>query len=424
MQKLPFQEKEKMNIKKIFAFLLFFQTSCISISDDPFLITVVIMVKNEASVICQTLQPLVDGGIKSFLVYDTGSTDGTQNIAQNFFKKNNLFHTKIIEEPFIDFSTSRNKAITYAEKFFPKTTFILMPDAEWYMSGVEELLDFCQQEKNSAHNSYYVTNYLTDSDTSRENSYRFSHAVLFRPFKNIKFEGVVHEGLNVSTSCGVPENCFFEYRPNQSGQQKTEERWRRDEQALLQSLEKNPSDAGAFLRLGYTYHCLSEWENAYASYTKRLTLPISDGENFLVELRLGDIVQHIPSECAKASQLCCPAIEHYLRAHILFPHRAEPLVKIAEYYLKKDIIPLAFLFSLQASRLPYPTKDIFSLPIEGAAYNITRYDILGTAAWYVQEYELGEWAIRQALAAAPENKRLHNNLKFYINRSLTKKEQA
>lgn len=413
-----------MRNKQILVLLLFFQTSVATISDNPFLITVVIMVKNEAPVICQTLQPLIKGGITSFLVYDTGSTDGTQDIARNFFKKNNLGHAQIVEEPFVDFSTSRNKAIAHAERLFPETTFILMPDAEWYMSGVEELLIFCEQEKNSAHNSYYVTNYLADSHTPRQNSYRFGHAVLFRPFKGIQFEGVVHEGLNVSTSCGVPENCFFEYRPTQSGQQKTEERWRRDEKALLQSLEKNPSDGGAFLRLGYTYHCLGEWEKAYASYKKRLTLPVCDGENFLVQLRLGDIVQHIPSECAKASQFYCPAIEHYLRAHILFPHRAEPLVKIAQYYLEKNIMSLAFLFSFQASRLPYPANDVFSLPVEGAAYNFSRYDILGTCAWYVGEYEVGEKATRQALDVFPDDMRLQNNLKFYTERSINQKEKA
>ncbi|HSC24856.1 MAG TPA: hypothetical protein VLB80_01395, partial [Candidatus Babeliales bacterium] len=113
-----------------------------------FLLTVVIMVKNEVDVIIPTLQPFIDAGITSFLVYDTGSTDGTQNKIKNHFQEHCLNHTYIIEEPFVDFSTSRNRALELAEHIFVNNTFLLMLDAEWYIHNVDELLQFCLRNKN------------------------------------------------------------------------------------------------------------------------------------------------------------------------------------------------------------------------------------------------------------------------------------
>src|SRR5581483_6679321 len=102
---------------------------------DPYesLIAIVIMVKNEADVIIPTLDPLLNAGIDCVLVYDTGSTDGTQTVVNTYFKDHHLDHAYVIEDPFIDFATSRNRALDIAETLFPHVTFFVMLDAEWYI---------------------------------------------------------------------------------------------------------------------------------------------------------------------------------------------------------------------------------------------------------------------------------------------------
>ncbi|HZW60718.1 MAG TPA: hypothetical protein VFF04_00670, partial [Candidatus Babeliales bacterium] len=50
---------------------------------DP-LIVAVLMVKDEAPVIVKTLQPLVEGGIDAYFIFDTGSTDNTRELAQQY----------------------------------------------------------------------------------------------------------------------------------------------------------------------------------------------------------------------------------------------------------------------------------------------------------------------------------------------------
>ena len=56
---------------------------------DPLLV-VVIMVKNEETVMRATLQPFVDGGVDSFFVFDTGSTDNTIAVTEEFFAENGI----------------------------------------------------------------------------------------------------------------------------------------------------------------------------------------------------------------------------------------------------------------------------------------------------------------------------------------------
>ena len=55
-----------------------------------------------------------------------------------------LEHAYIMEEPFVDFATSRNRALDLAEQIFVNNSFLLMLDAEWYTHNVSELIDFCK----------------------------------------------------------------------------------------------------------------------------------------------------------------------------------------------------------------------------------------------------------------------------------------
>ena len=61
------------------------------------------------------------------------------------FKQNNIKHDIIRQEPFVDFATSRNRGLVLTEENFPNAEFMLMLDAEWYMHGIKDLLQFCHE---------------------------------------------------------------------------------------------------------------------------------------------------------------------------------------------------------------------------------------------------------------------------------------
>ena len=140
------------------------------------------MVKNESTVIEKTLQPFLQAGIESYLILDTGSTDNTVEITKNLFKKHKIKDGHVVEQPFVDFSTSRNYAIKQAEILFPQAGFFLMLDAEWYMQNVSNLLEFCKENINASELGFLVsvhTNYYEDKESNRY----YYVTRLFKPHK-------------------------------------------------------------------------------------------------------------------------------------------------------------------------------------------------------------------------------------------------
>lgn len=389
-----------MKFQTLLLMVLFFVTK---VFGEPLLV-VMLMVKNEEQVIEATLKPYVDAGIQSFLIFDTGSTDNTLPIVKEYFKAHDIQAGCIEQEPFIDFATSRNRALELAQQKFPHATFMLMPDAEWYMHNVEGLLQFCNEHKDAADASYFIP--------IRNDIVAFRVSRLIRCRADIQFVGLVHEVLNKLTHSTLPEDIYFEWRPTETGKEKSAQRWQRDRDLLVKSYAQNPSDVRTLFYLAQTYECLGDLENAYRFYKKRADIYGWDEENFMTRLRLGDVAQQLAS---KDPRTVCPlAIKHYLEAFALRPHRAEPLVKIAQYYIDNNQMHLAFLFAARAVQIPYPAHDV--LFVEKYMYDFVRYDLLGRCAWYVGEYELGEWAIKQALEVHPQAEHLHHNLKFYTGR--------
>jgi len=106
------------------------------------------------------------------------------------------------------------------------------------------------------------------------------------------------------------------------------------------------------------------------------------------------------------------ALTYYLKAYELNPHRAEPLIRIAQHYYTVHDHALTYLFANKACAIPMPTGP----DIEFELYRNTRYDLLAVSAWYIGEFEKGEEAARQALNNYPDDERLKNNLQFYLDR--------
>lgn len=373
---------------------------------DPLLV-VVIMVKNEAQVIEATLQPFVESGVTDFVVLDTGSTDGTQEVAASFFKKHAIENAHIIEEPFVDFAVSRNYALDQTQRLFPHATFMCMPDAEWYIHNVEGLLQFCNDHQDDMVHPYYLVSIRSTTEA-------FYHSRLIRCSSRPRFCGATQEAMNIVCYEKVPDDVYFEWRPSQQGNQKSRQRWLRDRDLLLKDYKENPHNPRVLFYLGQTYECLGDWENAYLYYQKRAEIKGWDEENFAAIYRLGRVAPMLSSQNHKS--LVPLALEHYFKAFSLRPQRIEPLVQLASYYISIGEMDLAFLFASRAIRLSYPKNDI--LFVEKYMYDFVRYDLLGICAWYVGEYAIGEWAVKQALQVEPEAKHLQANLKLYMDRAL------
>lgn len=365
---------------------------------DPLLV-VVLMVKNEQAAIEATLLPFAQAGIDSYLILDTGSTDNTIAVTQQFFATHGIRHGYIEQQPFVNFATSRNYALECAEKRFPHADFLLMIDAEWYTQNVQELLQFCAANKHDNEKCYLMRLVM-------EEKLEFYTARLIRPGRGARFEGVVHEVINHIPRKRVPASACFNVHATVSSRQKTEKRWLRDRDLLLQEYKKNPHDNRTVFYLAQTYECLEDWENACIYYTQRCAMQLGGEEDFMARYKL--------AQTYHARNMWPEALHHYLQAYSVRPSRAESLIRIAQYYIAQEQYTLAFLFARTACEIPYPADDL--LFVEKVHYDYLRYDLLGHCAWHVGEYAIGMSAVRKALLHWPDAQHLINNVRLYAER--------
>lgn len=374
-------------------------------SYDPILVAV-IMVKNEETVMEATLQPFVDGGVDSFFVFDTGSTDKTIKVTQDFFTKNNVQHGYIEQEPFIDFAASRNRALELAHQKFPNAAFMIMFDAEWYLNDAQGLVNFCQQclMRNDMHSGYLIRILNTALDFYTPRLIRCNH--------NVQFEGVVHEVICCQNTVKVPEEIYFSYLPKAEGVEKSAQRFYRDRELLYKEHLKKPHCTRTLFYLARACEDIGNLEEAYELYKKRIALVGWDEEDFMAVYRLAQTVEKLSYE--NENYTWHEALNYYLKAYEMRPSRAEPLISIAYYYVHQDNMPVAFLFARRAVEIPYPYNDV--LFVQKYAYDYLRYELLTRCCWYIGEFEIGEDAAHKAFAVHPEYAHALHNVQCYENR--------
>lgn len=399
----------------IFLLSIFLGIPSVMVADqfpDPLLV-VAIMVKDEENVIQPTLEMYCkadpDNKKIGYLVYDTGLDpwSPTMQRAKELFERYNITNYHIIQEPFVDFATSRNRSLDLVDQLFPYAGYILQPDAEWYLHGVPELLEFCESELAfPTHTSYLVRIVSTDLD--------FGTQRLLRCRCGMRFGGVVHETITVGTRYRTPNEIYFELRVQRAGAEKTARRWHRDRELLQKAFDADPKDSRSAFYLAQTYDCLGDLENAYKYYTLRTQLVGWDEEDYMARYRLAIVTERMKDE--NGNPRWPEALDHYLKAYTMRPSRVEPLIRIAQHYLMESNHTCAYLFCKRACEALYPIND--TLFVEKEAFDYFRWDILGQCAWYVKEYSIGEDAVRQALRVHDNYPHLLNNLSYYLNRKL------
>ena len=399
----------KSFVRVVFCFLFFMHSAYAAVKHnyDPLLV-VVLMVKNEETVMRATLQPFVDGGINSYLIFDTGSTDHTVAVTQEFFEEHGVTDGYIVQEPFIDFATSRNRALDLAEEKFPQAAFMVMLDAEWYLNDARALGNFCESclEQGDPYSSYlmHIVNEALDNYTCR----------LLRAGRGVRFGGVVHETIVQSSVAKVPATIYFEYLPEELGVEKTAARFVRDRELLFKEYQKNPYDTRNLFYLARTCEDLGDLVSAYDFYKQRVEMIGWDEEDFIVHYRLAETIKKLVYKTRSNNYQWSEALDYYLKAYEMRPHRIEPLVAIADYYVQLGKMDLAFLFAKRAAEMPYPERDI--LFVEKYLYSYYRYEVLTRCAWYIGEFEIGEWAARKAYEAYPDYKYSQINMECYLSR--------
>lgn len=366
-------------------------------------IALLIMCKNESERMHITLNS-VKGIVKSIVAYDTGSTDDTVNIIKKFCMSNKIA-CRLKEGTFVDFSTSRNVALDFADKF-EDIDYLLLMDINDELRGGENLLTVAREYLDRENSCFMLCQEWWSGKFDKYYNMRF-----IKPRNNWRFSGRVHEYISQNGSTlgvvKVPDDKVVLYQDRIADNNKSGPRFSRDKKLLLEDYEEDPTEPRTVFYLAQTCGCLGQWEEAIKYYETRSNLDGFDEEIFHSYLRSGELKETLNRDWYESFVLYMKAFEH--------SQRAEPLVKIATHYVKEKKWKIAFTFINLACSLEYPVKSI--LFVNSYDYYYLRWHILGIIGWYSKNYKEGEYGARKALEYCEKNNKDTTNdmknLEFY-----------
>lgn len=213
------------------------------------LLNLVLMCKNSGPTITKTLKSYL-GFVDFFIIYDTGSTDDTIKFIRKF-----MFDYKqkyvLVEEPFIDFSTSRNRSLDLADKHGKGRFHLIIDDTFELKEGRQLKWNLLTMIKLNLKRA----NILIQSPSGDSS---FASCRIIKKYSKLRYEGLVHETIKGETKFTV-RGPYLVNHTSESNKIRTEERLFKD----LITLEKDPhiSETRKTYYLACTYFSLADSED-------------------------------------------------------------------------------------------------------------------------------------------------------------------
>jgi len=231
-----------------------------------------IMVKNEINIIEKTLKSCY-GNVDIIIVLDTGSTDGTQDFITQTCKKLKI-QLKLYEEPFTDFSTSRNKLLQLSR---PYAKYLLLLDANDELKNGNLIKPFLRKAVNS---EVFTCKYLLENDAGIKGSKRifYKYLIIKSSANDIYYTGTIHEYITTNTKYtdnqGLSKSEFYLYQ-DKFLDKSSVPRFERDVELLLKEshIKRN------MFYLGITYYNLKNYSKSY-EWSYRRILSQSSGDKY------------------------------------------------------------------------------------------------------------------------------------------------
>ena len=352
------------------------------------------IVKNEAKVIERCLAS-IKPWIHSWVIVDTGSTDGTQNIIETFMCD---IPGKLIERPWINFGHNRTEALQLAiQSDLPPADYLMFIDADEVLE-IEE--NFKWQELSNS--GYFFT--------CKYDGMQYQRNALVSTKFDWKWVGVLHEYLQ----CQKPHyweslkgvNIIIQH---DGARGKSADTYLKDIETLKQGLLEEPNNTRYLFYLAQSYRDAGFLKESREFYLKRMISGGWEEERWVAQLYAAKLAVSLemPHDVIYQELLSC---------WIQRQQRAEPLYELAKYYRNNKQFDLASYYAKQACEIHYPDQDI--LFVDQAVYEWAALDELSVSASYCQNYKSAGYEAIQKLVKEHkfpryEEKRILDNLRWY-----------
>jgi glycosyltransferase involved in cell wall biosynthesis len=290
------------------------------------------IVRNEAHIVHEVLHSVAPY-ITSWVIVDTGSHDGTQDVIKSQMASLGI-PGELHERPWRDFGHNRSEALTLAQGH---GDYIWVMDADDTVMGAP---DFSGLQAD-----VYAMR-INDGLT-------YWRRQLFRDGLPWRYVGVVHEYAD----CGNPfaeERLGGDYHieSRRLGARNADpQKYERDRDLLLADLDHNPDNERSVFYLAESYFNLGDFANARDWAARRAEMGGWAEEIYYAMWQVAQSMSRLDEPW--------PDVEDaYLRAWEFRPTRAEPLHAIATRYRTEQRYQLGYFFAARAAEIPLPDEDI------------------------------------------------------------------
>ena len=318
------------------------------------------IVRNEAHIVEESLTcllPLID----TWVIVDTGSSDGTQDLIRGFFEEHGV-PGELHERPWVDFGHNRSEALALCAG---KADYAWVFDADDLVIGDIDLSDLTADS--------YLLQFGSD--------FTYWRTQIFALSKPWEYRGVVHEYPVCLEPGATQEKIEGRYHVESrrlGGRNRTGDKYERDSALLARALEADPNDTRSMFYLAQSRMDAGDHEGAYDYYTRRTLMGGWDEEIYYSHLQRARALERLGKPWEEVLGV-------YLQAWEFRPTRAEAPVEIARHYRFNGEFNLGYHFAKLACEIPLPEDDV--LFVRADSYNWRRFDDRAICAFYLGKYQ-------------------------------------
>ena len=349
------------------------------------------IVKNEAHCITKCLES-VKPVITSWVISDTGSTDGTEEVVRNCLKD---IPGTYIHNDWVDFSTNRNIALNAAKTI---ADYALIIDADDYL-----VIDDLNEWQDLTEVSYNIK--------IKHGSISYFRPQLIKYTTPAQYKGVLHEYLELP-SAGVDFKNSYIFFGATGSRSKNPAKYLNDAEVFVKALEKEPRNTRYLFYCAQSFRDAGDYYNALRYYKKRASIKGWIEEDFVALWEIGKILEKL-SHNSEYTVTSKEIEEAYLAAYNRYPKRNESLCYLAKYYRQKNEFHKAYFYANMARVIQRPEHALF---LEDACYDWVPLDEMAISGFYIgkkeEAYALNQFLLTENKLPESQKHRVRKNSRF------------